>query len=258
MKLKVLFFDIETAPLLAHIWHPAQGWVTNEQMLHDSFLLCWAAKWDDSDKVISARLSSAEAKAQDDGRIVALLADLIREADVIVAHNGDKFDLPRVNQRLLLLGLEPLGPKTTIDTLKLARKNFALAHNKLDYLASELGFGNKIKTDFSLWRSAYLGDVAALKEMQAYNVHDVVLLQQVFERMTPYVQHLTRLYEADYDGQMICLYCGNEGIENFQKRGKYRTQASTFQRVQCKNPTCLKYGRWRVSDKRSRAKIYPL
>lgn len=256
MKLKVLFFDIETAPLLAHVWHPYGDFVGVDQMVKDSFMLTWAAKWEDSDEILSAKLTSEEAIAQDDTRIVIKLANLIRKADIVVAHNSDKFDIPKLNARLFILGLKPLGPTQSIDTLKLSRKNFRLPYNKLDWLAQSLGLGNKIKTDFTLWRDVYRGDSKAITEMLTYNKHDVVLLQQVFERMKPYVTRLTRMHEAERDHHYICPSCGAEGPNNFRKRGYYRTQASTFTKYQCKS--CGRYHRSRSAIPHKRAKLYPL
>jgi hypothetical protein len=251
--LRVLFFDIETAPLLAHIWHPAEGWVTHDRMLHDSFMLSWAAKWWDGETIYSNVLTPDEAKRQDDTRIVEGLADLVRKADIIIAHNIDKFDVPMLNNRLFLNGQEPLGPTKSIDTLKLARKHFRLAHNKLDYLAHVLGLGEKIKTDFSLWRRCYLGERSALVEMLRYNKHDVELLEQVFNKMVPYVQGLPALFEASHEMERGCLTCGSF---NLQKRGKYRTKASVFQRYHCLD--CGKYMRARTSDRNTKTGLVGL
>jgi hypothetical protein len=101
-----------------------------------------------------------------------------------------------------------------------------------------------------------MGEVAALQEMETYNRHDVVLLEQVFNYMKPHVQRLTRLWDADHEDQYICLYCGAEGRLNFQHRGEYRTQAGNFPKVQCK--VCKKYGRLRTSIKSKKGKVYPL
>lgn len=251
-NLKVLFFDLETAPLLAYVWGPREDWIPHDRMIHDSFLLAWTAKWRGEDKVMTGLLTSKEAKAQDDTRIVIKLADLIRQADIVVAHNANRFDVPMFNNRLLLLGLEPLGPVKTIDTLILSKKNFRLAYNKLDYLAEKLGIGNKISTTFGLWKECYHGDSAALKQMLEYNVKDVVLLEQVFDKMLPYVKNVPRLVDADYDGQVACPFCGSE---NLQKRGLSGTNVNTFQRFMCK--ACQKYSRLRVSIK-NRLAVSPL
>ena len=251
-RLKVLFFDIETAPLLSFIWHPITNYVPNVMQDTDTFMLTWAAKWWGSEELIADSLSRDEVIHQQDDRIVRSLADLVAEADIVVAHNGDKFDMPRLNSRLLALRQEPMGPYQTIDTLKLAKRNFNLPYYKLDYLAEFLGLGKKIKTDFDLWRDVYQGDEEAMSEMLEYNIYDVVLLEEVFLEMIPYVTRLTRLFDATKDLEVKCAFCGHT---KFEQRGYYRTQASTFKKMKCMG--CGKYARTRTAEKK-RLAYHPL
>ncbi len=251
-KLKVLFFDIETAPLLSYIWHPITNYVSHVQQAADTFMLTWAAKWWEGEDVIANSLSSEEALAQDDSRIVAGLADLMAEADIVVAHNGDRFDMPRLNARLMSMRQEPLGPYQTIDTLKLAKQNFNLPYYKLDYIAEFLGLGKKYKTEFELWIDVYHGDEAAISEMLDYNIRDTVLLEEVFVEMIPYVTRLTRLFDATTDMEIKCAFCGHT---KFEQRGYYRTQASTFKKMKCMG--CGKYARTRTAEKK-RLAYHPL
>src|SRR3990167_3813085 len=95
--MRVLLIDIETAPMLAFIWRPDDAWIPHERAQHDSFLLCWGAKWRDKGPVMTGVLTGPEAIAQDDSRIVKELADLIRSADIVVGHNINRFDLPMLN-----------------------------------------------------------------------------------------------------------------------------------------------------------------
>ena len=171
------------------------------------------------------------------------LADLIREADVVVAHNGDKFDMRIINARIIQLGLEPIGPKQSIDTLKLAKENFRFTYNRLDYLGVFLGEGRKIKTDFSLWNACYHGDEQALAKMVKYNIQDVILLEKIFNRMKPYVKRLPRLVEPMGTDETCCPHCGGVSIQN---RGVYRTQSCTYQRYQCNR--CRRYCRYKKSQ----------
>lgn len=242
-KLKILFYDIETAPGLAYIWRAKTEYVNMDMTIHETFMLGWSAKWAEEDKMFSAVLTGDEARAQDDNRVVLELADLIREADIIVAHNIDQFDLPMLNNRVMLLGQEPLPPIKTIDTKKLAWRSFRLLHNKLDYLAQELGLGEKIHTEFSWWAACYRGDEDALAMMQEYNVHDVRLLEGIFWRIYPYVRGLPRLVEATVQGELICQYCGSGDV---QRRGKVTNAATTNQRYQCN--TCRRYSKIAVAD----------
>ena len=237
-QLKTLLLDLETAPSLAYIWDPTDQYVPSERLIHESFILSWSAKWLSDKQVTSGWLSPDEAKQQDDSRIVEELAMLVRDADVLVAHNIDRFDLPMLNNRLLLLGLDPLGPKKTIDTYKMAKKNLRMPYNKLDYLGEVLGFGNKIKTSFSLWRDCYHGDASAILKMVKYNRRDVVLLEQVYKALLPYSNGMPRLYNPDWEDQHVCPHCGSEDV---QRRGFYHTNASTFQQWKCN--TCRKYFR---------------
>lgn len=250
--LKVLVFDIETAPLLAYVWSCRDDYIPPDRLQHETFMIAWAAKWWNSKGMFSDVLTSDEAVDQDDARIVAGLADLVREADIIIAHNVNGFDLPVLNGRVLQLGLEPLGPVRTLDTLKLAQKSFRLSSNKLDHLGTVLGMGNKIHTNFDLWRRCYMGDEKALAEMSRYNRRDVTLLEDVFDAIRPYVSNLPRLFDGR-DGDFSCPFCGSEDLT---RRGTYRTQASNYQRYQCNN--CARYSRDRTLDPSRKNAVHPL
>jgi predicted RNA-binding Zn-ribbon protein involved in translation (DUF1610 family) len=219
-------------------------------MVHESFLLCWGASFAGEKKVRSAKLTSPEVLDRDDSRIVNELADLIRSADVVVAHNGDRFDLPMLNNRILLQGLEPLGHVESIDTLKLAKKNFRFTHNRLDHLARHLGLGTKIKTDFELWVQVVGGDELAMQRMVRYCRHDVVLLGQIFDKLRPYVKGLKRLMDAAGEA------CPNCGSTYLVRRGYTRTQASTFVKYQCQE--CKRYMRARRSIPEKKSEYHPL
>lgn len=196
----------------------------------DWFMICWSAKWSDSDQVLSGVLKPGEAKRQDDKRIVAGLADLIRKADIVVAHNGNAFDLKMLNTRLVHHGLDPVGQTQTIDTLQIARSTFRFTSNKLDYLAKFLGLPGKHKTTFRLWEDCYHGSKNALAEMVDYNRQDVIVLERVFQRLRPHAKTLPRLVDAVEYMQDVCPSCGHA---KFRKDGYYRTKANTYPRFRC-------------------------
>lgn len=254
-KHRVLFYDLETSPRLAFIWGPADGWVPQQRMIHDTKLISWAARWQGTKKVLSDVLTPDEAVAKDDTRIVASIADLMSEADIVVAHSVDKFDLPVINTRLAHIGLEPLPPIKTIDTLTKARKTFRLSHNNLDYLARTLGLETKDDTDWDLWEDCYYGDPKALKRMVKYNRQDVRVLEQVYDRLFPYFKGLPRMVDAGSVDEPICPSCGGEDL---QRRGFYRTNASTFRKFQCQNPTCGRWSRARAAEKDLKVGTVPL
>jgi hypothetical protein len=228
--LRLLLYDIETAPLLGFFWQLKQDYINPDAVEQDWFMLCWGAKWSDGTDVLSKVLTPAEAKRQDDKRIVAALADLIRKADAIVAHNGNSFDIKKLNTRLVYHGLEPIGQTEMIDTLTMARNTFAFTSNKLDFVAKFLGLAGKHQTSFDLWRQCYYGDKTALTEMVEYNRQDVNVLEAVFRRLAPYAKSLPRLVDATEYMQDVCPSCG---APERVKDGYYRTKANTYPRFRC-------------------------
>ena len=225
--MRTLIWDIETSPIKAYIWQAKTDFVTHDKIIQDWFMLTWAAKWEDDEQVHYGRLTKAEAEAKDDSRIVKKLARLVESADVLVAHNGDRFDLPKLRTRMLVHGMKPLPPVATVDTLKQARSTFGFFSNRLDYLAKTLGNPGKHHTDFQLWVDAMHGDTSSLKRMDEYCRNDVVELERVYKTLKPHIK-LPRMVEST---GVKCTACGSDDL---QRRGYHRSKVATYQRFQCK------------------------
>lgn len=249
-NMNVLHFDIETAPMSGYMWRPKTEYIPHSQHIEDSIMLTWAARWRGHKKLMSDFLAPEDVLDRNDLPIVASLAELVREADIVVAHNARRFDVPRLNGRLMLMQMEPLTPVRVIDTLTLVRSSFDLPYNRLDYLSQAMLGKGKIDTDFELWRRVMAGDEAAMKYMVRYNRKDVVLLEEVFEYILPYVKGLPRMIRPDYDGEVACPWCGSHDL---QKRGFHDTNTQTYQTYQCNQ--CKRYSRERTNDRRRLALV---
>ena len=153
---KILILDIETSPLKAYIWSRWRQNVYLDQTISEWFMLCYAAKWLNSTNVISDKISTEEVLKEDDKRIVKSLWTLLDQADIVIAHNGKYFDIPKINSRFILHNLVPPSPYKVIDTKEVASKQFGFSSNKLDALATYFGIENKDKTDFELWNRLYV------------------------------------------------------------------------------------------------------
>src|SRR6056297_2514658 len=90
--IKILTIDIETSPIIVSTFGIRKQFISHTNVVRDWHLLTFAAKWFDSDDVITERLTASEAINGDDERLVRLAWDLINEADILIAHNGDRFD----------------------------------------------------------------------------------------------------------------------------------------------------------------------
>jgi DNA polymerase III epsilon subunit-like protein len=50
--------------------------------------------------------------------VVKKLHGLLNQADIVIGHNSDKFDLKKVAARCIYHGLKPISPVKTIDNLE--------------------------------------------------------------------------------------------------------------------------------------------
>lgn len=241
---KILVFDIETAPLKAYIWRLWKQNVShsNKQLITKSwYMLTWSAKWLFEDEILSDKLTVKEVKNEDDSRIVKSMWKLIDEADIIVAHNGLKFDVRQLNTRFLYHRLPPPMPYQVIDTLLHSRKRFDMPSHALSFLGEFLGLGSKIDTGgMDLWVNCVEGDKEALKDMEAYNIQDVKLLEDVYLEMRPFIKPHPNMGLYINDDVEVCPSCGSKHIT---WEGQYATYANLYDSFRCDD--CNSIGRSR-------------
>lgn len=253
--LRVLVFDVETAPLHSYHWRVWKENIHPRQLQNRTWMICWAARWQGQKTMRSDAVTPEEAVAEDDSRIVESLAELVRQADLIVAHNGDRFDLPILNTRLVDLRLDPLPPVRTVDTLKIAKRDFKFTYNRLDYLAEFLGVDNKHTMEFGDWLAAIKGDQQAIWKMQRYCKHDISVLEEVWQVLQPYARRLPRMVEASRHFQRACPHCG-AGFEHMRPAGYHRTNASNFPRFKCAE--CGRMSRSRSATLHNKLALSPI
>ncbi len=242
---KILYLDIETTPSLGYVWGMWEQDVI--EMVQDWFILSYSYKWENSKiETLTLKDFPGYSKAKiDDKRLMGSLWKLIDEADIIVAHNGDNFDLKKINARFLVHGFKPPAPYKTIDTLKIARKHFKFDSNRLDDLARYLGLGRKLATKGkNTWLGCMAGDKAAWALMARYNAQDIVLLEGIYDALSPWAATLPNA--AAFVGKdNVCPKPGC-GKKTLQKRGVGQAGGGEHQRFQC--TSC---GRWsRGSNKK--------
>ena len=225
-KAKILLLDIETAPVKAYVWRMWKENISPCQVLSDWFMLSWSAKWLGEDAIMSDVLTSEEVIEERDERIVFSIWSLLNEAQIVISHNGIKFDLPRLQSRFVINGFPPTTPYKQIDTCKIAKQQFGFSSNKLDSLASYFGIENKIHTDFYLWKSCLEGDESSLNYMREYNEMDVIILEKVYMRLRPYIRgHVNiGLFE---DKANVCPNCGSEEINEIVDKYSFNNTTIT-------------------------------
>lgn len=232
MKPKIAFFDIETAPLRSWNWGI---WEQNAiEVSDDWFMLSYAMKWDGQKKITCKALPDYrgyKSKKDCDKALVTDLHTMMNEADVIIAHNGDAFDIKKANARFIKHGLPPVSPYKSIDTLKIARRHFKFDSNKLDSLGDYLGVGRKLPTTGKhLWFGCMNGDEKAWRLMRKYNKQDVALLERVYLKIRPWAQNHPDMRMIGGVNMFICPSCRSS---NVTANGKLYTLTTIKQRMQC-------------------------
>lgn len=226
-KPKILILDIETAPIKAYVWRLWKQDIHIDQIVSDWFMLTWSAKWLFSEEIMSNRLTGLEAKEEDDSRIVKNLWKVLNEADIVITHNGERFDISRIKARFLVHGLPPTTFYQQIDTKKIAQKEFGFSSNKLEALARAFGIDGKIQTDFNLWSSCLRGDEDALYQMETYNRKDVIILESVYYVIRPFIKGHPNFNLYVDSEEPVCPNCGGKdlvfaGYYYYTPTGKYR------------------------------------
>lgn len=211
------------------------------QLLESSYTLCWSAKWADEDDIMFDSIHQSSPR-----KMIKRIHALLEQADVVVHYHGTHFDIPTLNKEFILFKLAPPSPYRQVDLLKTVRKRFRFASNKLGYVAERLGIGKKYEHEgHTLWTQCMAGDPQAWKNMEAYNRHDVRLLEALYYRILPWIQNHPN--KNVFYGIDICPSCGSH---EYQRRGFALTQAGKYQRYQCKN--C---GSWFRGSKRVSARL---
>lgn len=233
-KLKRLFFDIEVSPNIGFFW--TAGFKQNispESIIEERKILCICYKWAGEDKVYSLKWDG-----NNDKEVLRSFILVANEADEIIGHNEDRFDIPWLRTRCLYYNIPAFPHYDTLDTLKSAKSKFKFNSNKLDYIAQFLGVGQKVHVDYKLWVDIVLKkSKKALSELVDYCKEDVRLVERVFDRMMPYLPAKVHHGVLAGNGKNSCPECGEHKLRYVKKRA---TAAGTLRyQMQCKN--CKKY-----------------
>lgn len=243
MTPKILVFDIEMAPKIAYVWRFFKENISAKQVKEHGHIMSFAAKWLDGGEIFYE-----ENRKDNDKLIVEKMCHLLDEADMVIAHNGERFDMKQVRSRAVLHGIKPPSPVKVIDTLKIAKNEFAFPSNSLEYLTTVMGC--KIKKDghkkfpgFELWLECLRGNNEAWAEMKEYNIQDVLALEELYYKFRPYdTKHPNLAVYADNKEEAICPKCGGNHV---QWRGYAYTNVGKYHRYQCND--CGGWGRGRFS-----------
>lgn len=246
---RILVFDTETSPLIVPTWGLYKQNISHKHIIKDWFVINWAAKWLFEEEIMTGVLTPSEAKESDDKRIIKKIWNIFDRADMVIAHNGDRFDIAKLNSRFLKHDLKLPTLYKSIDTLKTARQ-FRNTSNKLDYLCSMLDIETKIETGgMALWLDCMDGSKKALKKMDEYCQNDVLILEQLYLKLRPYMRkhpNLGLYMDSDYE---LCPNCGSDKL----KWGyKHYARVNIYECARCQECGSFMRGRKNIIPKEKR------
>ncbi len=247
---KVLIFDIETAPLLGFVWGLWENNVALNQINKDWHVLSWAAKWlDDPPSKIMYQDQRKAKNVEDDKKILQGIWDILNEADIVITQNGNSFDIKKLNARFILNGMQPPSSYKRIDTKLLAQKHFNFTSNKLEYMTDKLCTKyKKLKhtkfPGFEMWTECLKGNISAWKEMERYNKHDVLALEELYTKLIPW--DTTINFDLYSDSDEITCKCGGKDVK---PRGYAYTAVGKFQKWRCSDCGAETRGRTNLFSK---------
>jgi uncharacterized protein YprB with RNaseH-like and TPR domain len=219
-KPKVLLWDIETT------------WGLRPDLTH---LLCIGWKWLGEKKVHISKISDNgnwpnPKGLRDDRHILREFSEAFSEADDVVTWYGIKFDEPYLRARLAKYRMKTLPHVHHTDLWKTCRKEFSLASNRLENCAEFLGVEHeKEKLSHFVWQDAQYGNKKQLNRIVYRCKVDVLLLEDVYEVMLPYIR--TSRYNKAAGRGLTCPGCGVEG--KLQRRGYQVALTNRWIRYHC-------------------------
>lgn len=224
-KPKILFWDIETSLMTVYTFGLYPDSIHHDNIISDWQIMCASWKFAGDKKV-----SSVAWDGKTDKEVCKKLHEILINVDILVHHNGDKFDLKKLSARLMYHGLPPLPPIQTVDTLKAIKRVVSFSSNRLDYLGWFLVGDCKLSTPKNLWVKATEGDPKAIKTLVKYNKQDVLLLEKVYYVVLPFIKNHPNMNLFTTDD--VCPNCGSK---NLTKQGFKHTRTSSRQQYRCKD-----------------------
>jgi DNA polymerase elongation subunit (family B) len=205
---------------------------------HDWYITCAAWGWlnNKTQKITKIEtvavndFKSFKKNFRDDREVIKKLHEVLSQADLIVGHNSDSFDIKKINYRFIKHGLPPIDVPATVDTLKAAKKYAKSSSNRLYYLAKEFGVSNKIDLESGIMHAADRGCEKSLKKLVKYNIGDIRAGAELYFKLLPYIKNhpaidkiMGRTVDKDNPN---CQNCGSKNVHKHgiraNKQGRYR------------------------------------
>lgn len=210
---------------------PYADYISYKLMKKDWSISCWAAKWLFEPETMGKVVTPKEAVDRKDESILGEVWKLLDEADMVVWHNGIKFDKKKLNTRFLLAGYPPPSHYLDIDTKKVSKDIFGNSYNHLEELGRKFGIGIKTKMEVEDWIKCAEGNKEYLDKMFNYCKRDVTpLLEDVYLKLLPWMPNHPNLNIFTDNDKGVCRNCQSTDLS---WNGTYKTPQGLWEGWRC-------------------------
>lgn len=229
-----LFYDLEVSQAIAGGY--GTRWDFKPvKLLRSQELMCYAYAWGDADPIFVSRHDFKSQK-----ELVKSLRDLLCEAQMSVAYNGDRFDNKMANTFFIQHRLDLPSPTFSVDPIKTFRSKMKLFSNSLQDVSEFLGMVGKKKITYANLEEDYMTDnpkPKTIKQMSDYNLQDIIAMRNAYYRVLPLISNHPNMLRLN-DKIEGCPQCGGDRTH---RRGYQYTKINVYRRYRCLNPRCRKW-----------------
>jgi hypothetical protein len=234
---KILAWDIELTPMTVYSWSLWPNFIPIQQIEKPQEVMCFGARWYGKNQVMFKSTYHHGKK-----EMLETIHALLDEADAVLSWNGAGFDTKHINREFIENGMAPPSPYVEIDLMKVAKKRFKFPSNKLDYVSQALDVGRKVQHEgFQLWLDCMDGKRSAWKSMKEYQIQDVNLLIDLYEKLRPWIDNHPNVNFSEEDSDN-CVACGSAHVV---KAGTRVLSTGKYNRYQCQD--CGKWMRGKTA-----------
>ena len=224
-------FDIERMKGTAQVEFWDLGDYKNRRLSHETVTewprtICTAWNWYGEDEI---HFAAEWSKSGREGMLTQMW-EAVDQADIIVGHNIQGFDVKKLNSEWRDVGMVPPSTYKIVDTLRETRKHFGDESKTLDALNKRLGIPAKTdKYDVELAKKALAGDRVAQLQIQAYNEGDIVASLELYDRIRGWMPNHPHL--GLYSGEEFC--CNQCGSNSLTRNGTTLANQITYILYRC-------------------------
>jgi len=153
-----------------------------------------------------------EKDVNDDKKLCQAAWEILKDADMVITHNGKRFDWRFLQTRLMVHRLPPLPRIIHVDTAAQAKAHLFAFNARLNTLAKALTDSQKLEHDgWDMWVKVRKRDPKAMALMSKYCKQDVQALEQVYLAMRSLIDQTVNhnLFNVEKDA---CPRCGSRNV----------------------------------------------